>query len=114
MLRPLPILGGGVPFVDGHRARLVELGERLGVKDPKTGWHATFRELDRCVRAGHAENKTGLNFEFLHQLHSCVEAMKLAWRNKVNHATGKPLVMSGGFAPDVTEEIIMASRGFMR
>jgi hypothetical protein len=39
--------------------------------------------------------------------------MKLAWRNKVNHATGRPIVMSE-FMPEVAEEIIMASRGFMR
>lgn len=93
---------------------LVALGKRLGVTDPKEGWDATFRELDKIVKAGHSKNHTGLNFEFLQQLHTCVEAMKLAWRNKVNHATGKPLVMSGGFAPVVAEEIVTASRGFMR
>jgi hypothetical protein len=93
---------------------LVRLGELLGVTDPKEGWDASCRKLQNIVDAGYKANTTGLNFEFLAQLNACIQTMKLAWRNKINHATGKVVVMSGGFAPYVAEEIIMATRSFMR
>lgn len=93
---------------------LVALGKLLSITDPKEGWDASCKALERIVAAGYKENKTGLPFEFLEQLNACVQAMKFAWRNKVNHATGKPLVMSGGFAPYVAEEIISTTRRFMR
>lgn len=93
---------------------LVRLGNMLKVSDPKQGWDATCRKLEEVVRFGHKANSTGLDFDFLEQLNNRVQAMKHAWRNKVNHATGKIIVMRGGFAPYVAEEIIIASRGFMR
>jgi hypothetical protein len=43
-----------------------------------------------------------------------VQAMKFAWRNKVNHVDGKLVVIKPEFTPDMAEEIMMASRGFMR
>jgi hypothetical protein len=93
---------------------LVKLGNLLGVTDPKEGWDASCKRLEAIVKAGRNANATGIDFTFLDQLNACAQAMKSAWRNKVNHATGKPYVMSGGFAPYVAEEIISATRGFMR
>jgi hypothetical protein len=92
---------------------LVKLGERFGVTDPKEGWDASCRTLEKIIKNGHAENRTTLEFKFLEQTNTCVQTMKHAWRNKVNHATGRLVVMSS-FAPDVAEEIITASRAFMR
>jgi hypothetical protein len=93
---------------------LVELGQLLGVTDPKEGWDASCRKLEAIVKAGHNANATKLDFNFLDQLNACAQVMKLAWRNKVNHATGRIIVMSGGFAPYITEEIMVTTRGFMR
>ncbi len=93
---------------------LVALGRAIGATDPKQGWDASCRRLEEVVKAGRAANQTGLSYDFLEQLNTCVQVMKLAWRNKVNHATGKPLVLSGGFAPDVADEIMSATKGFMR
>jgi hypothetical protein len=93
---------------------LVYLGKILGVTDPKEGWDASSRKLANIVQAGHPKNSTGLDFNFLEQTNACVQVMKHAWRNKVNHATGKPIIMCGGFAPYVAEEIISATRGFLR
>lgn len=93
---------------------LVALGKLLPVTDPKEGWDASCKVLEAIVKAGYPANKTGLSFEFLEQLNACVQAMKFAWRNRVNHATGKPIVMGGGFAPYVAEDIIAATRAFMR
>jgi hypothetical protein len=93
---------------------LVYLGKILGVTDPKEGWDASSKKLASIVQEGHAKNLTRLDFRFLEQVNASVQVMKLAWRNKVNHATGKPIVMNGGFAPYVTEEIISATRSFLR
>jgi len=93
---------------------LVRLGQKIGVTDPKEGWDASTRKLAQIVTAGHDKNATALDFAFLEQLSAAVQAMKFAWRNKVNHATGKPLVMGGGFPEYVAEDIISATRNFMR
>jgi hypothetical protein len=93
---------------------LVALGRLVGTTDPKEGWDASCKKLADIVKAGRTANTTGLNFEVLEQLNTCIQVIKLAWRNKVNHAVGKPIVMHGGFAPYVAEEIISATRGFMR
>jgi hypothetical protein len=93
---------------------LVRLGVALGVTDPKEGWDASTRKLEAIVKAGHNANQTGLDFAFLEQTNAAAQAMKHAWRNKVNHATGKPMVMAGGFASYVAEEIVAATRAFMR
>jgi hypothetical protein len=93
---------------------LVALGKLIGVTDPKEGWDASCRKLKEIVDAGRNHNTTSLDFSFLEQLNSSAQAMKFAWRNKVNHATGKVIVMGGGFASHVTEEIIVATRSFMR
>lgn len=93
---------------------LVRLGQELKVTDPKEGWDASCRKLSQIVSAGHNANNSGFDFGFLEQLNSCVQVMKLAWRNKVNHATGRPVVMYGAVAPNVALEIITATRGFMR
>jgi hypothetical protein len=93
---------------------LIALGKLLSVTDPKEGWDASCKKLASVVNAGHSQNSTGLNFAFLEQVNACIQTMKLAWRNKVNHASGKPIVMYGSFSPDVTEDIIAASRSFLR
>lgn len=93
---------------------LVWLGKELGSTDPKEGWDAACKQLERLLKAGRAANTTRIDFSTLEQLNATVQAMKHAWRNKINHATGKPLVMHGGFAPHVAEEIITAARAFMR
>ena len=93
---------------------LVALGKMLGVTDPKEGWDASCKKLAVIVDAGRRSNTTGLDFEFLEQVNACIQTIKLAWRNKINHASGKPIVMYGGFEPYVAEETIAATRSFMR
>jgi hypothetical protein len=68
---------------------LLVLGKRLGVTDPKEGWDATCKKLEAMVKAGRAANTSRLDFAFLEQLNVCTQAMKHAWRNKVNHAAGR-------------------------
>lgn len=47
-------------------------------------------------------------------MNASVQSIKDAWRNKVNHAHGKPTLMTADFRSAVTIEIYMATRGFMR
>jgi hypothetical protein len=54
------------------------------------------------------------NFQFLEQVQGGVEALKNAWRNKVSHAQGRIILMTREFNPEVAEEILFASRAFMR
>jgi hypothetical protein len=92
---------------------LVALGTKIGVTDPKQGWDATCRKLEEIVKAGHNQNTTGPPFGFLEQANACIQSMKFAWRNKVNHAAGKLTVMDSKIAPDVAQDIISATHNFM-
>jgi hypothetical protein len=95
---------------------LIALGKVIGVGDPKTGWDATTRKLSELVQGGHAKYPASLTVDFsiCEQINQKVQTMKHAWRNKVNHVAGKLVVMRSDFAPDIAEEIIIATRGFMR
>jgi hypothetical protein len=95
---------------------VIHLGTYLEVTDPKRGWDATCKKLDSLVDGGRNKlpQKFARHFEFLEQTNQCVQTMKHAWRNKVNHVDGKLVVLKPDFAPDVAEEIMVASRGFMR
>jgi hypothetical protein len=51
--------------------------------------------------------------EFVEQMHGTVEALKNAWRNKISHAGAKLALIRSEFAPEIAEEIILATRAFM-
>ncbi len=95
---------------------LITLGGLIGAKDKKVGWDATCKRMQELLTAGHGSYPADMSVSFavLEQINQSAQAMKLAWRNKVNHVAGKLMVMSTSFAPDVAEEIILATRGFMR
>jgi hypothetical protein len=95
---------------------VIALGDYIDVTDPKRGWDATTKALKVLVDGGHPKlpPKFAGQFGFLEQMNTAVQAMKFAWRNKVNHVEGKLVVMKPEFAPDVAEEIMMTSRSFMR
>jgi hypothetical protein len=95
---------------------VIDLGSYIEVTDPKRGWDATTRKLKSLVDGGHnaLPPKFAGKFSFLEQMNNQVQAMKSAWRNKVNHVEGKLAVMKPEFTSDIAEEIMMASRAFMR
>lgn len=95
---------------------MVALGKHINAADPKRGWDATSRRLADLVNGGHGKLPTSLSgeFQFLEQVNQCVQTMKHAWRNKVNHVEGRLTVLATDFTPEIAEEIMMASRGFMR
>jgi hypothetical protein len=95
---------------------LISLGEFLGVKDPKSGWTATANELEKISRKKYGDLTAfeAKHIGFLKQVQATVVALQDAWRNKISHAQGRLAVMTADFSPRVAEEILMASRGFMR
>lgn len=95
---------------------LIELGLAIGVTDPKSGWTATTNALRKIVSAKH-EDRTPFqrqHIAFFEQIHGTIEGLKNAWRNKISHAQGRLVLMTADFSPEVAEEILFASRAFMR
>jgi hypothetical protein len=95
---------------------LIELGKLIGVTDPLSGWTATTNRLQQIIKKGH-DARTSFerqHFAFLEQMHGTIEGLKNAWRNKISHAQGKLTLLTADFSPDVAEEILFATRAFMR
>lgn len=97
-------------------AGLIELGQFLKVKDPHSGWTAVAGALQKVIDKKHSERSRfeKKNFAFLEQMQGLVQGLKNAWRNKISHAHGRLTLISKEFSPEVAEEILMASRAFMR
>jgi hypothetical protein len=96
---------------------LIELGQFLEVTDPKSGWTAVTLRLEMLVKKtkyNDLDPKYKNCFGFLEQMHGSTEALKTAWRNKIDHAKGKLALLTVDFVPDIAEEIMIASRSFMR
>lgn len=53
-------------------------------------------------------------FHSIEQINQAAQSMKMAWRNKVNHEAGRLVVLDPQFSPQAAEEIIFATRSFMR
>jgi len=97
-------------------AGLIELGKFIDVADPKSGWTAVADKLKKIIAKKHDDRTEfeKLNFEFLEQAQGTVEALKNAWRNKVSHVQGRLILMTTDFTREVAEEILFATRAFMR
>lgn len=95
---------------------LIKLGATLRVHDPKPGWVATTQELKRITKKPYGQRTSWerSNYSFIEQMEATVEALKNAWRNKIDHASGRLTLLPGDFSPDIAEEIMLAARAFMR
>jgi hypothetical protein len=94
----------------------IELGNYIGVTDPKKGWRPTEKKLRELIRAGHSALPVQLagKFEFLEQVSREIDSMVLAWRHKVDHAANHlAIVPNTEFTPDIARHIIGAVRIFM-
>ncbi len=95
---------------------LIELGRVIVVRDPQTGWNATTKRL-KTIRETKHPDRTPFqrqHYPFLEQISATIEALKSAWRNKISHAQDRLFLLTSDFTPDVAEEILFASRSFMR
>lgn len=95
---------------------LLEMGPFIGVNDPRSGWTAVSDRLEQIVKTkwGNRTDFEKRNHEFLEQIRATTDVLKNAWRNKISHAQGKVVLLTSDFTPDVTEEILIATRSFMR
>jgi hypothetical protein len=95
---------------------LIELGKHIGVNDPRSGWTAVTNKLTAILKKKHDDltDFEKRNFEFLEQIHGTIEGLKNAWRNKISHAQAKLTLMTTDFSPEVAEEMLFATRAFMR
>ena len=75
---------------------LLALGKYVGVPDPKPGWDATYNRV-RWLLDNRSSVPPNVSFSFLEQIMAPFVSMKLAWRNKVNHAAGRLVISKGGF-----------------
>ncbi|MGC2755473.1 hypothetical protein [Candidatus Binatus sp.] len=94
----------------------LEVGKLLELNDPKLGWPRVSKELKRITSADFPklspiEQK---HFPLLEQISPLMLAMQNAWRHKVSHAGNRLVLLKGEFQPFVAEEIIFATRAFMR
>ena len=95
---------------------VIELGRVICVKDHESAWNPTVTRLEEIIKTPW-DKKTPFQKEhhkFLEQIRSLVEALKNAWRNKINHAHDKPILMTSDFSPKIAHEIMTATEGFMR
>jgi hypothetical protein len=88
----------------------------VGVSDPLSGWTATANALRKIINTKHQDRTTFQqdNFSFLEQMSGTIEGLKNAWRNKISHAHVKLTLLTADFGPEVAEEILFATRAFMR
>jgi len=95
---------------------LIELGTFIKVADPRSGWTAVSKALDAITQKPHKTRSRfeRKNFEFLEQVQGTVQGLKNAWRNKISHAQGRLVLMTTDFSPEIAEEILFATRGFIR
>jgi hypothetical protein len=95
---------------------LIELGRVLVVTDPQTGWNATTKKLNTVLNTKYPSRTPfqQQHQKFLEQIAATIEMLKSAWRNKVSHAQDKLVLLRTDFTPAIAEEILIASRSFMR
>ena len=103
--------------VQAIECALIEFGKFLNVNDPKSGWTAVNKRLEALViktTYHDLDPSYQKHFAFLEQMHAIVGVLNSAWRNKISHAQGRLVLMTSEFSPEVAEEIMAASRSFMR
>lgn len=95
---------------------IIELGRFIGVKDPKPGWDATKNELKRILAKKYDQRNAfeQAHSAFMEQINATIEALQTAWRNKISHTEGRLVLVGKEFSADVAEEIMLATRAFMR
>jgi hypothetical protein len=94
---------------------VIQVAELFQVAGDKPGWGA----LDRLQRINDKSWKDKSPLEqkhsnLLEKLLPLAFAMKESWRHKMDHVANKIEWMDTDFSPEVADDIISATRGFMR
>ncbi|HYM78689.1 MAG TPA: hypothetical protein VE377_22150 [Candidatus Dormibacteraeota bacterium] len=94
---------------------VIQVANLFGVAGDRPGWGA----LERLQKINDKDwkDKTALeqkHSKFLENLLPLAFAMKESWRHKMDHVANKIEWMDTDFSPEVANDIISATRGFMR
>jgi hypothetical protein len=97
---------------------VIEIGNLIGVKDPKINFASVVSEMQRIVHRTKFPDLTAAqkkHHPFIVQTLPLIESMQKAWRNKISHATGSPLILkTGDVSPSLAKDIVDATQAFMR
>jgi len=94
---------------------VIKLADVFGVSGDKPGWGSlqrlqTLRSTPYSQRTGTAQLHSKLLDEFV----DLAIVMKDRWRHKLDHVDNQIQWFDTDFSPEVAQEIILATRGFMR
>jgi hypothetical protein len=95
----------------------LEVGKLIEMRDPKPSWHGVMNEIRRITQQTKFTDLKPIEqkyFKLLEQLSPLMLAMQNAWRHKIDHAANRLVLTTGEFQSYVAEEIITATRAFMR
>ena len=94
---------------------VIQIGSLLGELGDKPGWSCVSR-LQKLIAIPHPQRtpKAKLHSKLLENTLPLIATMKDAWRHKLDHVDNQIIWVDTDFSPNVAEEIIKATRGFMR
>jgi hypothetical protein len=94
---------------------VIEVAKLFGVAGDKPGWGALER-LERIKNKKYADRSDleKMHFQFLENVVPLMVTIKDAWRHKITHVENKLVWMDTDFSPQIAEEVISTTRGFMR
>jgi hypothetical protein len=88
-----------------------------GSTDPKPGWRSVTTALEKITqRTPYTQLTAGQqkHLPFFEQILPMMLSIQRAWRDKISHVDNRLVLLSGDFQAYVVEEIISATRAFMR
>jgi hypothetical protein len=94
---------------------VIQVAKLLGVSGDKPGWSCLER-LGRIAKKSYHERSDveRKHSQFLENTLPLLFAIKDSWRHKISHVENKLVWADTTFSPQVAEEIVSATRGFMR
>ncbi len=94
---------------------VIQVGNLLAVSGDKPGW-SCLKRLQELIAVPYPQRSTlaQQHSKLLENVLPLATAMKDAWRHKLDHVDNQIVWVDTDFSPHVAEEIIAATRGFMR
>ncbi len=98
-------------------AGVLAVGECVNINDPKPSWHSVIGRLRNITQERKYPDLSPDEkkyFRVLEQVFPLMLGMQKAWRDKVTHVANRLILETGEIQSYVAEDIIIASRAFMR
>jgi len=84
-----------------------EMARLVGITDPRPNWDPVIRKIDNELKADYADRQFKGSYDLLAYMSTHLQAVKVAWRNRVMHVGEK-------HTPEEAREIYGATCGLMR